>query len=95
MLTKFFQFKPSISAILSIRFLAKECRDSLQLIIIDKVLKTVYALFFLRQNFPRHLIKSPLLVNCLLIQISYYVGAYLLIQIVIQMRVRHLISHEV
>ena len=95
MLTKFLQFKPSISTVLSIRFLAKECRNGLQLIVINKVFKTSYALFFLRQNFPYHLIKDSLLVNHLPIQVSFYISAYLLVQIIIQARIGHLISHEI
>ena len=48
MLTKFFQPKPSISTIVLICLLAKERWNGLQLIVINKVFKTSYALFFLR-----------------------------------------------
>ena len=79
-----FKSKPSISAVMPIRFLAKERRNSLQRIIINKVLKTDYIFFFFGQDLPYHLIKSSRLVDCLLVQISCYVGAYLLIQIIVQ-----------
>ena len=78
-----------------IRFLAKERRNSLQRIIIDKVLKTDYIFFFFGQDLPYHLIKSSRLVDCLLVQISCYVGAYLLIQIIVQMRIWNFISREI